>query len=127
MKKLLMLLFSLTMVFATAAVVTACEEETTQPCTVHIDNDNNDICDVCQESLVPVVKEVNVSFTVKDYFEAPRGRSRMYLENAVAAEAATLAAQCGFEDPETRVVFLTEIHDTRFDDFSVLRPIADAE
>lgn len=66
MKKLLMLLFSLTMVFATAAVVTACEEETTQPCTVHIDNDNNDICDVCQESLVPVVKEVNVSFTVKE-------------------------------------------------------------
>ena len=68
-----------------------------------------------------------VSFTVKDYFEAPRGRSRMYLENAVAAQAATLAAQFGFEDPETRVVFLTEIHDTRFDDFSVLRPIADAE
>ncbi len=68
-----------------------------------------------------------VSFTVASYFEAPRGRSRMYLENAAAAEAATLAAQFGFEDPETRVVFMTEIHDTRFDDFSVLRPIADAE
>ena len=68
-----------------------------------------------------------VSFTVNSYFQAPRGRSRMYLENAVAAEAATMAAQFGFEDPQTRVVFLTQIHDTRFDDFSVLRPIADAE
>lgn len=68
-----------------------------------------------------------VSFTVKSYFDAPQGRSRMYLENTVAAEAAAQAAQFGFEDPETRVVFLTEIHDTRFDEFSVLRPIADAE
>lgn len=68
-----------------------------------------------------------VSFTVNTYFEPPRGRSRMYLENAAAAEAATLSAQFGFENPETRVVFLTQIHDTRFDQFSVLRPIADAE
>lgn len=68
-----------------------------------------------------------VSFTVKDLFEAPNGRSRMYLENAAAAEAVTLASRFGFQNPEARVVFLTEIHDTRFDDFSVLRPIADAE
>jgi len=68
-----------------------------------------------------------VSFTAKSFFEAPKGRSRMYLENAAAAEANTLANQFGFENPETRVVFLTEIHDTRFDDFSVLRPLADAE
>lgn len=68
-----------------------------------------------------------VSFTVKSYFDAPRGRSRMYLESTAAAEAEAQAAQFGFEDPETRVVFLTEIHDTRFDEFSVLRPIADAE
>ena len=68
-----------------------------------------------------------VSFTASTYFEAPKGRSRMYLENAVAAEAETLAAQFGFEDPNVRVVFLTTIHDTRFDAYSVLRPISNAE
>lgn len=68
-----------------------------------------------------------VSFTVKDYFEAPSGRNRMYLENALAADAETLAEQFKFADPAVRVVFLTTIHDTRFDDYSVLRPIADAE
>lgn len=68
-----------------------------------------------------------VSFTVQSYFGAPRGRSRMYLENAAAAEAAALAAQFGFEDPDVRVVFLTTVHDTRFDEYSVLRPISNAE
>ena len=51
----------------------------------------------------------------------------MYLPDAAAAQAETLANQFGFEDPQVRVVFLTDIHDTRFDDFSVLRPIADAD
>lgn len=68
-----------------------------------------------------------VSFTVKDYFNAPRGRSRMYLENAAAAEAEALAGQFGFENPDVRVVFLTTVHDTRFDEYSVLRPISNAE
>ena len=68
-----------------------------------------------------------VSFTMEQSFEAPRGRSRMYLPDAAAAQAETLANQFGFEDPQVRVVFLTDIHDTRFDKFSVLRPIADAD
>lgn len=68
-----------------------------------------------------------VSFTVESYFDAPRGRSRMYLENTAAADAAAQAAQFGFEDPDIRVVFLTTVHDTRFDEYGVLRPIADAE
>ena len=68
-----------------------------------------------------------VSFTVKTYFDAPRGRSRMYLENAAAADAAQLASQFNFEDPQVRVVFLTTVHDTRFDEYSVLRPISNAE
>lgn len=68
-----------------------------------------------------------VSFTAQSYFGAPRGRSRMYLENAAAAEAETLATQFGFEDPDVRVVFLTTVHDTRFDAYSVLRPISNAE
>ena len=51
----------------------------------------------------------------------------MFLQDTQAAGAAAAAAQFGFEDPEARVVFLTEVHDTRFDNYSVLRPIADAE
>lgn len=68
-----------------------------------------------------------VSFTVTGSFDAPTGRSRFYLEDAIAADAQKLANQFEFEDPAVRVVFLTDIHDTRFDSFSVLRPIADAE
>ncbi len=68
-----------------------------------------------------------VSFTMEQEFDAPRGTSRIYLPNATASQAETLANQFGFDNPDVRVVFLTDIHDTRFDDYSVLRPIADAE
>lgn len=68
-----------------------------------------------------------VSFTVSTGFAPPGGRSRMYLENTAAAGAAAAAAEFGFEDPSVRVVFLTDVHDTRFDAYSVLRPIWDAE
>lgn len=71
--------------------------------------------------------QFTVSFAVNTYFAAPDGRSRMYLENAAAADAQTLAEQFGFADPHVRVVFQTTIHDTRFEDYSVLRPISDAE
>lgn len=71
--------------------------------------------------------DFTVSFTMKNSFTPPTGRSRIYLEDAAAANAATLADSFGFEDPAAQVVFLTDVHDTRFDDYSVLRPIADAE
>lgn len=68
-----------------------------------------------------------LSFAVTSHFEQPTGRSRVYLTDTAAAGAAAAAAAFGFEDPAARVVFLTDVHDTRFDDYSVLRPIADAE
>ena len=68
-----------------------------------------------------------VSFTVTQSFTAPTGKSRMYLQDAAAATAGATAEQFGFEDPAVRVVFMTDIHDTRFDDYSVLRPISDAQ
>lgn len=67
-----------------------------------------------------------VSFTVSTVFSAPDGRSRMYLTDTAAADAAKTAEQFGFEDPDARVVFLTDVHDTRFDSYSVLRPLEDA-
>lgn len=67
-----------------------------------------------------------VSFTAQTEFTPPTGRSRIYLNDAVAADAKKLAEALGFENPAAHVVFITNIHDTRFDDYSVLRPIADA-
>ena len=56
-------------------------------------------------------------------FPLPEGKSRLYLLDADAAKAASLAEQTGLENPEARLVFLTEFHDTRFDAYSVLRPL----
>ncbi len=64
-----------------------------------------------------------VSFAQKPGFALPEGRTRLYIKDALAADAAMLAQQTGLETPQIRVVFLTEIHDTRFDEFGVLRPL----
>lgn len=67
-----------------------------------------------------------VSFVGDTTFVMPEGRSRLYLENATAAEAAAMVQQTGIEDPSVYIVFLTELHDTRFDAFSVMRPLSAA-
>lgn len=59
-------------------------------------------------------------------FPLPEGRSRLYMEGAAAADAAGIALQTGLADPDIRLVFLTEVHDTRFDVYSVLRPLSAA-
>ncbi len=64
-----------------------------------------------------------VSFVQSAGFALPEGRSRLYVEGAVAANAATIAQQSGLADPAVNLVFLTEVHDTRFDAYSVLRPL----
>lgn len=64
-----------------------------------------------------------VSFVQTAAFALPDGRSRLYLEGAVAADAASIAQQTGLAEPAIRLVFLTENHDTRFDAYSVLRPL----
>jgi len=64
-----------------------------------------------------------VSFVQKTGFALPEGRSRLYVTSAVAADAAMLAQQSGLADPASKLVFLTEVHDTRFDAYSVLRPL----
>lgn len=59
-------------------------------------------------------------------FQLPQGRSRLYLTDVAAAQAASVAADSGVADPLVNLVFLTEVHDTRFDAYSVLRPIESA-
>ena len=67
-----------------------------------------------------------VSFTGDASFTLPDGRSRLYVESASAADAASIAQQTGIADTAIRLVFLTEVHDTRFDVYSVLRPLSAA-
>ena len=62
-----------------------------------------------------------------DGFTIPEGRSRMYITGATAAEAAGIASSSGVADTAINLVFLTEFHDTRFNTYSVLRPIDSAE
>jgi hypothetical protein len=68
-----------------------------------------------------------VSFTGRTAaFPLPEGRSRLYLEDVAAADAEATAVKTGFADPQIRLVFLTDVHDTRFDAYSVLRPLSAA-
>ena len=67
-----------------------------------------------------------VSFVGDATFVLPQGRSRLYLENAQPAQAKTLAEGTALAEPEIYVVFITELHDTRFDDYGVLRPLSGA-
>ena len=55
-------------------------------------------------------------------FQLPQGRCRLYLENVAAADAAQTAEELALENPQAKLVFLTELKDTRFDAFGVLRP-----
>ncbi len=56
-------------------------------------------------------------------FQLPQGRSRLYLTDVAAADAAAAAQRTGLEDPQIRLVFLTNLKDTRFDAYGVLRPL----
>ena len=65
-----------------------------------------------------------VSFSNSDdTFILPEGRSRLFLEGIAAADAAAIAQLKGFADPEIRLVFLTELKDTGFDAYGVMRPM----
>lgn len=67
-----------------------------------------------------------VSFVGAHDFPLPTGRSRLYVTGATAADAASVASQTGLENPAVNLVFLTDLHDTRFDVYSVLRPLSGA-
>ncbi len=58
--------------------------------------------------------------------QLPEGRTRLYLTGVTAADADTAAAASGLADPKAQVVFLTEMSDTRYEEFSVLRPLDSA-
>lgn len=51
------------------------------------------------------------------------GRSRLYLTGVDAADAAATAGAYTPEDPAVGIVFMTDSYDTRYEAFSVLRPM----
>ena len=67
-----------------------------------------------------------VSFVKSTEFTMPEGRTRMYVEGMDALQAATFAPTSGVPDTAINLVFLTELHDTRFDVYSVMRPLSGA-
>ncbi len=65
-----------------------------------------------------------VSFETNDpAFRLPQGRSRVYLSGIEAGAAQDTAASLEIDSMEINLVYLTEAKDTRFDVFSVLRPL----
>lgn len=69
-----------------------------------------------------------LSFCVSDSsFALPEGRSRMYMRDVSAVKLGEIAAKVEFEDSESRLVFLCESGDTRYDNYSVLRSMGVAE
>lgn len=67
-----------------------------------------------------------VSFEKTAEFTMPEGRTRVYLRGLEAAQAAEAAANSGVADTLINLVFLTELHDTRFNAYSVMRPLSGA-
>lgn len=69
-----------------------------------------------------------ISFGVDDpAFKLPDERSRIYLTNVDAGSVSGKVSQVTFDDPEIRLVFLSETGDTRFDKYSVMRSLNVAE
>ena len=64
-----------------------------------------------------------VSFVSTSAFQLPESRSRLYLQNVEAGDVAAVAGDVTVPDTAINLVFLTEVHDTRFDVYGVLRPI----
>ena len=69
-----------------------------------------------------------VSFGVDDpTFQLPDERCRIYLNNVDAGSVSSKVSQVTFDDPEIRLVFLSETGDTRYDKYSVMRSLNVAE
>ena len=65
-----------------------------------------------------------VSFETVGEFTLPEGRTRVYKTGVDAIEAKNIAETSGVEDVLTKLVFITDLYDTRFDEYSVLRPLS---
>lgn len=67
-----------------------------------------------------------VSFMGSMSFTLPEGRCRLYMQNVEPAGIPDAVEASGVADPFIHLVFFTQLHDTRFDEYSVLRPLSAA-
>lgn len=91
---------------------------------IRFEGDKTDALNRAAKTLVQAC--ANDSFTLSftgSHVTLPQGRCRLYLENCAAADIATLVPQLGVENPEVQVVFLTDLMDTRYAEYGVLRPL----
>ena len=66
-----------------------------------------------------------VSFMAADAsFPMSEGRTRLYMENVGPKNVGLVAAQLNLEDPQAKLVFMATTNDTRYDEYSVVRPIS---
>lgn len=69
------------------------------------------------------------SFTVSfagSGFTLPEGRCRLYLQNVEPSGISAAVQASGVADPLIQLVFLTTLYDTRFEEYSALRPLSSA-
>ena len=94
------------------------------------DADRNEVLAAAAKKILETcaTERFAVSFCVNSTsFLLPEGRTRLYMKNQSASELKTLAEQTGFTEPTIKLVFITDLNDTRFDDYSVLRPLNTAQ
>ena len=69
-------------------------------------------------------EEFAVSFLCNvEGFTLPAGRSRLYRSGVDASSAQNVASSLAIPSTQINLVYLTEVYDTRFDAFGVLRPL----
>ena len=68
-----------------------------------------------------------VSFIGTEDLKLPEGRCRLYLQNVAAADIHTVAAEINTQNPQGQLVFITDLKDTRFEEYGVMRPLDLAE
>lgn len=56
-------------------------------------------------------------------FALPKGNARLYLTEIPAAEVSAVVEQIDTDNPSLHILFLTTTHDTRYDEYCVLRPL----
>ncbi len=59
-------------------------------------------------------------------FTLPEGRCRLYLQNVEPSGINQAVEASGVSDPLIQLVFVTTLYDTRFDEYSALRPLSSA-
>ncbi len=98
---------------------------------IWFEGDQREALSAAANTLATVLTSENfcLSFLSEDpFFPLPtQQRTRLYLENITAVGAAGAAQALGLDNPQVRVVFLTELGDNRYDEYGVLRPLVYAK